>query len=370
MSTEVDQKIERLLNLMIDESLDAIILATRRNLSWITGGGEFFVNMASERGIAIAVITKEERLIFTSNNEAPRLLDEENIEKYGFTLRSIDWYLGSPLEMALKYIKDKGLKRIGSDIELAYENVRLIEEKLTNLRINLTKYEIERYRAIGKECANILRRVCYEIRRGITEQEISGMLHSEFYSRGIRLPVVLIAADDRAFKYRHPIPKGKKLNKYAIISIVAEKYGLHVALTRSVSIGKPSEEVIRKHNSVSRIMAIMMMNTRPGVKSGEIIRKAIEAYKNEGYPNEWKLHHQGGWIGYMPREKKVLPDTEDRIGKWQALAWNPTISGVKSEDTIIVEEKDIVNITEDPKWPTLEIEVNGKIVRRPEILLI
>ena len=38
MSTEVDQKIERLLNLMIDESLDAIILATRRNLSWITGG--------------------------------------------------------------------------------------------------------------------------------------------------------------------------------------------------------------------------------------------------------------------------------------------------------------------------------------------
>jgi len=47
---------------------------------------------------------------------------------------------------------------------------------------------------------------------------------------------------------------------------------------------------------MSFIDCTFMVNTRPGIPAKDVLQKGIEAYKAKGFPEEWKLHHQGGSI--------------------------------------------------------------------------
>ena len=56
--------------------------------------------------------------------------------------------------------------------------------------------------------------------------------------------------------------------------------------------------------------------------------------------------------------------------KGQAYAWNPSITGTKSEDTILVGKEINEILTEIEGWPLIKIEIEGRQVTRPAILEI
>ncbi len=87
-----------------------------------------------------------------------------------------------------------------------------------------------------------------------------------------------------------------------------------------------------------------------------------------GFPNEWQLHHQGGSAGYAPREVTATPSSTQPILAGQAFAWNPSITGVKSEDTILVGEHTNEVLTEMTDWPTIDVQIGDQIIKRPAIL--
>jgi hypothetical protein len=82
------------------------------------------------------------------------------------------------------------------------------------------------------------------------------------------------------------------------------------------------------------------------------------------------LHHQGGPAGYEPREYLATPESLDRVALGQVYAWNPSITGVKSEDSIQIGESNNEIITEIAGWPSIDFEVDGQIIRRPAILQV
>ncbi len=79
-------------------------------------------------------------------------------------------------------------------------------------------------------------------------------------------------------------------------------------------------------------------------------------------------HHQGGPAGYEPREYLAVPGSDELISTGQAYAWNPSIRGTKSEDTILVGEIENEIITQIPDWPMIPIEYDGQNIKRPAIL--
>ena len=87
-----------------------------------------------------------------------------------------------------------------------------------------------------------------------------------------------------------------------------------------------------------------------------------------GFPDEWQLHHQGGPAAYEPREYVGTPNSTDTVEVGQAYAWNPSITGVKSEDTILIGQEGNEVLTAIPDWPTLFMEVDGQNIPRPAIL--
>jgi antitoxin VapB len=140
------------------------------------------------------------------------------------------------------------------------------------------------------------------------------------------------------------------------------------SLTRLLHFGPLSEEVRRKAQVVARIDAEMIAATRPNNTLGNVFGRAQLIYASSGFPDEWKLHHQGGSAGYAPREVTARPMSAEPILIGQAFAWNPSITGVKSEDTILVNEGSNEILTEMADWPVMEIQVDEQIIKRPAIL--
>jgi Xaa-Pro aminopeptidase len=154
-----------------------------------------------------------------------------------------------------------------------------------------------------------------------------------------------------------------------MLVLCARRYGLVVSLTRMVSFTPVSAELRRKHDAVCRVDASLILNSKPGVSYGEVLRRGILEYERAGFPEEWKLHHQGGPTGYVGRTVKVSPTTTLPVQASQAAAWNPSITGTKSEDTILIREKGFELLTQPRDWPLLKVSLDGGQVERCDILV-
>ena len=152
----------------------------------------------------------------------------------------------------------------------------------------------------------------------------------------INAPVLLIASDERIRRYRHPIAKPKPIDTSLMLITCAEAGGLMVAITRFAwlrAAGPGDHASLRGGEPPA---PAFLAATRPGRRLAAVLEDGIAAYREVGFPDEWLLHHQGGPIGYQGREAVATPGNETRVNEDMAFAWNPSITGVKAEDTFIV----------------------------------
>jgi len=363
MTPNPAEKIKRVRALLEAQGLDGVILRRNSSMSWVTDGAALYINTATHHGIAQILVTKKDAHLFTTNIEDPRLRVEEGPLEANFTVHGEPWYEYS--KAPPQYTK--GLK-LGSD-DPANGEVN-VNGAISELRSVLTPAECVRYRNLGKICAEAMNEAIASVRPGQSEFEIAGRLAHATYDRGALPIVALIATDERIFKFRHPLPVNKKVNSYAMLVLCGRQYGLVCSVTRLVHFGRLSDELKRKQDAVLRIDATFNTRTRPGVKAAEVFKAAQDAYKAGGFDGEWKLHHQGGAAGYEPREWVGRPEAPETVHLHQAYAWNPSITGVKTEDTILVGEKENEVLTQISGWPMQEVEVGGVKMRRPLVRVV
>ncbi|MFM7678283.1 MAG: hypothetical protein ACKO83_05485, partial [Roseiflexaceae bacterium] len=78
--------------------------------------------------------------------------------------------------------------------------------------------------------------------------------------------------------------------------------------------------------------------------------------------------HQGGVTAYENREIQARPDSTHVIAVGQAFAWNQSIKGTKSEDTMLITATGAQALSHTGDWPTIQVEIAGKSYLRPAIL--
>jgi len=363
-SEEIAVKKEKLKAYLESKGLDCVLLNRQCNFSWITAGGSDYVAVASEEGVASVYFDGKKSIILCNNIEGPRLKDEEVLEN-SFEIVSYPWQ-----EEKRKNDILKGLisgKKTASDTPVAGD-LDPLDRSFDELRFSLCESEIMRYRDLGRMCAEIVQESASGVKVGQTENQVAGKLSGLCYSRGV-IPVVnLVAADERISKYRHPLPTDKPLKKYIMIVLCGRKWGMVAACTRLVHFGTPDDELQKKMRAVANVDAALIVSSRPGTRLCEVLQEGIKEYERQGYADEWRLHHQGGSAGYNAREVKATPDEKTPIFENQPLAWNPSITGVKSEDTMIAFKDAFEVITETPEISTIEVEYEGIKIRRSDIL--
>ncbi len=363
ITTEFDEKQGRINALLSMHNLEALLLRRVSSFAWATCGAASYVNTANGLGEASLLILPNGNHLITNNIEAPRLQKEEHLEDQNWEFNVAPWYEAQDVINNLT----KGMK-FGSDSP--YPGATDLSRELAFMRAGLTAEEDERFRTLGRLCAEAMDSAIRSIHPGETEYQIAAHLAQETESRGVQVVVNLIGTDERISKFRHPLPTSKKLDRYAMLVLCGRRKGLICSVTRFIHFGRIPEELRRNAETVAKIDAVFINATQPNRSSGEIFQEAVLAYTQAGFPNEWKNHHQGGLAGYEPREITATPTSKELVSIGQAYAWNPSVPGNKSEDTILVGQEENEIITAIPDWPTLTINIDNQSIKRPAILEI
>ncbi|MCJ7625154.1 MAG: M24 family metallopeptidase [Anaerolineaceae bacterium] len=361
--SEVKRKLERIRQFMDEQSLEALLLSRVSSFAWATCGAASYMNVAATQGEASLLITLNNHFLITNNIEVPRLDQEENLKQQGWEFRISPWY---EADDTVSNLVDNS--KLGAD--MPYPGSKNISLELSRARSQLTDEEGGRFRELGRRCAEAMQEAVFAVKPGQTEHEIAARMIEFVQARGVQVTVSLVATDERIFSFRHPLPTEKKLEHYVMLIFCGRWKGLVCSITRLVHFGLLPKVIKEKSFAVAEVDARIIAETRPGVSLGDIFRSVQAAYAASGFPEEWTLHHQGGPAGYEPREYIATPGSIDVVKLGQVYAWNPSITGTKSEDTILVGENENEILTPMGDWPTLSVEVNGQPYHRPAILEI
>ncbi len=359
---EVDAKLNRLRQRMSDQGVDAVLINQTANIAWITAGAATYIHEASDTGPVSVLVTGDRAYALTDVIEAPRLRQEQALEALGFEMVAEPWYDSG-----------KAVKSLTANLRLAQDGPggsAHLGVTLQQLRSTLQAEEIARLRLAGRLAAEVMDEAIRATKPGDSEHLLAARLASGARVRSGIAVVDLIASDERIFQYRHPLPADKKVEKYAMLVLCFRYEGLIVSITRLIHFGPLPGELQAKADAVARSDARVILGTRAGRTMGDMFELLRQAYKDEKFPEAIEEHHQGGSAAYSPREIIAHPGDPTPIEVNQVFAWNPSIRGVKSEDTVLLGPSGPEVVSVIPGWPTQKVTVGGQSIERPVILIV
>ena len=356
---EIQTKIDRIIAFLQAEKHQAMLLRRNENLAWITAGSLYTrVRIPAETNVLAILITERgERFFLTTNNEAPRLTDED-LCGLGFEPVIVPWY-GGGFDQEISRIVGTGA--LLTDIFYGNSIARCPEVRdLTPLRTPLLEAEITRYRNLGREVSAIVSNLLPKLQPGTTENEMNAMVSSSLWSAKIEPSVLLMAVDERILKYKHAIARGQSLLDFGMLNLCARRHGLCVSITRFVHFGSIPQKLADAFAVAAEVNAALQAATRVGASAGDLFRVAKKAYADAGFPGEEEFHHQGGAAGYVERDWVATPFGHQDVVDAQAFAWNPSIRGGKVEDTVLLKDGGIELLTATPELPQVRTSVEGR----------
>lgn len=345
-------KLERLSTYLDENGLASVWFATPSLFAWLTGGRNL-VAREGATGVAAAGYDGETVRVITTNIEAQRLVDEEVDDDV--TVESVPWHEASVAEVVAERAPRPAAADFACD---AFDRI-----DRTELTQPLTDRDRERYRLLSQEAATVVESVARDATPENTERELAADLHRGLQAVGMESPVVLVGGEERVQRYRHFPPQPTEVGGYAVLTVVAVKNGLNAAVTRTVAFDDEPDWLEGRYGDVCRVAATMVAATqqvgREGGTAGDVFEHVRTAYEELGYPGEWEHHHQGGALGTAGREWVATPQGDEPIRLPMAYGWNPTISGAKTEDTILIGEDEVEVLSDTGEFPRRTVSAVG-----------
>ena len=350
-----DLRVERLRRLYRESGHTAVVLTRAANLYWLLGG-RIQVGIAGDCGICRVVVNDDRVVILTNNIEAARLRDEEVGEV--------------PEILAFPWADEAESACVERELSGASPLLDInCEAQMRNIRTVLLPQQIQEAEALADQCGKAVTSTAMQIEPGMTEFEISGILSREAVSRGLVPNVLFTPADEHISAYRHALSGSRKMERLVMLSLGANYNGLYTSITRFVSFGQPDERTLRAQEKACKVAARMYTETTVGKAWSELYLELGRAYQDLGVGEEFKLHHQGGLGGFQVRELRLMPGSDGQVQANQLYAWNPSCTGFKSEDMLLVGEKENRLLTITPDFPHREYSYGGKTWKLAQIMI-
>ncbi|MFN2463047.1 MAG: M24 family metallopeptidase [Candidatus Dormibacteria bacterium] len=357
--TESREKLTSLRAAMGEADVDAVYLEDWANVAWLCGGRGNRVVLDEPTGLCGILVGHNGAWLLVANNEEARCRAE--------AFRGLDlpvivqpWYR-MPLFLASRPLLPPGAVII-ADVAVDGEQPGAAA-LLSKLRARLGEAEMERYRALGQDAATALEAAVTEARPTWTELEVAGTIAAALKAYDIEGKVILVGNLERAETFRHFVPTGAGVDRGFVASITATRHGLHASCTRTIAFQAPPPLLAERLEVVLDVDRVYLTGSRPGARLDQLLDAGARTYARHGFYDEWKEHHQGGTTGYGGRESFAIPGNDYVLEAGNAVAWNPTVPGAKSEDTFAVHAAGLEWLTRAPgsEWPL--DEGDGKLPR-------
>jgi len=355
-TAELNTKLGRLHMMMAANNVSAVHVAKLGNLAWLLCGGDALVSFA-DGPVAEAVVTQGRVVVLMAEVERDRL--EREAFPPGVDALYYPWHDPDAKGLLLKELLGDG--RVLADTpSVAGAEVR----DFWPLRVPLTESEGERYRALGRDAAQAFTETLKTVLPGLSEHDIAARIAYGLRERGMQPALILVAADERLRRYRHPLPTANVFRERVMVVTCARRGGLYANLSRIVSANALTADTRDAYGRLLAVESTLLNYTRHGVLARELFPEMQRAYEAEGFGNEWARHHQGGACGYETRDWVLHEGSDKMLQEGSAYAWNPSLPGLKVEDTVLLRGDDLEILTADPNWPS--VEVGGRA--RPDVL--
>ena len=321
---------EKLRGIMQERGLGTLLLRRPANFAWYTGGADNRVDRGDPLGVASILLTPESSYVLTDNIEAPRMRAEQTP---GVEVVEHPWHEGPGALLEELAVGSP----VGTDFPS--EMGQDVSAEVAPLRYVLDAEAVESYRRLGADAVAAVSEAASSLTPETDEIEAAAELAAACRRRGMFVPVLLAASEERLARYRHPIPRGGPLGGRAMLVVCAERGGLFANLTRIIDFREPDPETARRQEACAEILRRMREEaTRPDRTLADAFEECRRFYAESGFPDGWRYHHQGGMTGYASREAVATPAAKQEIQAGQAFAWNPSLEGAKTEETFVLGE--------------------------------
>jgi len=359
---DVDEKHARVRTLLTAVGADALLLQDHANIAWFAAGADPARCMAE--GCQTSLFVTDDARLFATNAVDSAQLFEREAFGLGFQLKQREWFqphsaLVEDLCRGRKVVSDSGV-----------DGIRSVAKDVARLRQPLTELEVDRIRRLSKVLVHAVEISAGHIRPGVSEASVAGELSHRLIRRTVTPVRIQVCADGRNVRYRHWSYSEDPIESYATVSCVAKRWGLHVAVSRTVCLNQVPDALWAAHQKAVLMHATGMYFSRTGQRLKDIWPKVRRIYDKSGMPTEWQLADQAEIIGYRAMEHQLTPDSEYELVAPTAMHWHPGVNAALTGDTILVMPGGCEIVTRSAVWPQLRVQVKHHNVSCCGLLLI
>jgi len=357
---EIQEKTKKVLK---DYKVDALLLTSPANMRYLSGfQGEGYV-----------YISKKQRLIVTDS----RYTVAAKAESPDFEI--LCWNSKSYFSFLQEALKQDGARALGfEDLFMTVAEWNRLKEALSEVSVDLiplakgvsrlrqikSPEEIDRIRqaeAIGDRAFS---KILQKVQAGMTEKEVAAWLEFFMKEEGAEgLSFDTIAASGPHTAMPHAIPTDRKLQEgdFLTMDFGCIYQGYCSDMTRTISIGRASEDLRNIYEIVARAQQTALDNITPGMTGSEIDALARDVIEEAGY-GQYFGHSLGHSVGLEIHENpNFSPREESVILPGMVISVEPGIyveglGGVRIEDLVVITEDGCENLANSPK-ELIEVEV-------------
>ncbi|MDD6276927.1 MAG: aminopeptidase P family protein [Clostridia bacterium] len=313
------------------ESSDGILIAGKK-------GSAFFTDSRYIEAAQNKITCCEVRELKNTKEQLPAVLAELGIEKLG---AEGDRLTVNELKSYCKTVEP---------VEIVCDGIDAIIDSVRNIK---TEWQLQRIIKAQRIAESAFEHILGFIREGVTEKEIALELDYYMLKNGAdALSFETIAVSGANTSKPHGVPTDKPVESgdYITMDFGAVVDGYHSDMTRTVSVGKISDEQRKVYSTVLRAQLAALEIIREGLPCRDADAAARKIITDEGY-GEFFRHSTGHGVGVEIHEKPNLsPKAQTVLESGNIVTVEPGIYlpgkfGVRIEDMVMVTPDGCKNLT-------------------------
>ncbi|MCP2013501.1 Xaa-Pro aminopeptidase/Xaa-Pro dipeptidase [Deinococcus sp. HSC-46F16] len=226
------------------------------------------------------------------------------------------------------------------------------------VRLIKTPEEVEAIREAQALADRVFGEVRPMIRAGVRELDVALELETGLRRAGAEVGFDVIVASGPRGAMPHGVASERVIEDGDLVTIDfgARVRGYHSDMTRTVAVGRPSEEMRRVYEAVLEAEEAAVAAVRPGVRAADLDALARGILERHGL-SEAFAHSLGHGVGLNIHEGPGLRGTsEDVLEPGMVItvepgAYLPGVGGVRIEDLVLVTEGGYEVLSHTPKEP-------------------
>ena len=195
------------------------------------------------------------------------------------------------------------------------------------------------------------------IREGMTEKELAVELEylmAKNGAEGLAFDTIIASGVNTSKPHAHPTDKVIKFGDAITMDFGARYHGYCSDMTRTVFLGKPSDELRKIYNTVLLAQNTGINNARCGMGAKELDALCRGVIKSKGY-EDYFTHGTGHSLGIDIHERPTAnARSNDVLQAGQFITCEPGIyipgvCGVRIEDLLLIEQDGVIDLTSSDK---------------------